>query len=66
LNDSGIVKFMDLRISGSWDTWIRRNLNMDDYIEYFGGEWEAMQWALARYDGQLYEEDGYYIYRFDN
>jgi hypothetical protein len=66
LNDSGIVKFMDLRISGSWGTWVRRNLNMDDYIKYFGGEWEAMEWALAKYDGILYEEDGYYIYRFDN
>jgi hypothetical protein len=66
LSESGIVKFMDLRISGSWDTWVRRNLNMEAYMDYFGGEWEAMQWSLARYDGILYEEDGYYIYRFDN
>jgi hypothetical protein len=66
LNDSGIVKFKDLRISGSWGTWVRRNLNMDDYIKYFGGEWEAMEWVLAKYDGILYKEDGYYIYRFDN
>ena len=66
LSGSGIVKFMDLRISGSWDTWVRRNLNMEAYMDYFGGEWEAMQWSLARYDGILYEEDGYYIYRFDN
>jgi hypothetical protein len=65
LNEIGIVKFMDLNISGSWDTWVRRNLNMRDYIEYWGGEWEAMEFALARYYGQLYEENGYYIYRFD-
>ena len=45
--------------------WIYNNVDMDEYFDYFGGEFEAMQWALARVDGELHEVGDYYICKID-
>jgi hypothetical protein len=63
LNDSGITLFKDLTIK-NFEMWIRGNLNLDALIEYWGGEWECMNFVLAR-DGNLYEHNGYYVYKVD-
>ena len=47
------------------DAWVYRNIDFDEYIEYFGGEHEAMAFTLARYDGHLHEVGDYYVYKMD-
>ena len=64
LNDSGITLFKDLTTIKNPEMWIRGNLNLDALIEYWGGEWECMNFVLAR-DGNLYEHNGYYVYKVD-
>ena len=38
---------------------------MASYIDYFGGEYEAMSFALAKSDGRLEKVNNYYIYRVE-
>jgi hypothetical protein len=46
--------------------WFENNIDLDNVIRYMGGETEAMSHALARYDGEVHEEDGYIIVRIDD
>ena len=62
----GIRTFGDLSLEFNIkDSWLYRNLDMASYIDYFGGEYEAMSFALAKYDGRLEEVNNYYIYRVE-
>jgi hypothetical protein len=62
----GIRTFGDLSLEFNIkDSWLYRNLDMASYIDYFGGEYEAMSFALSKYDGRLEEVNNYYIYRVE-
>jgi hypothetical protein len=59
----GIVKFSDIwKIPNATTGWMYRNIDMGNYIDYIGGDFEAMQYALAHQDGIIHENNGYYIY----
>ena len=47
------------------EAWVYGNIDFDEYIEYFGGEHEAIAFTLSRYDGNLHEVGDYYVYRMD-
>jgi hypothetical protein len=68
----GLIQYLDefgyktldnlLNLQGANANWLYNSIDMDNYIKYFGGEFEAMKFALAREDGQIHEVDKYYIY----
>jgi hypothetical protein len=45
--------------------WLERHLDINNVIEYFGGEFEAMAYALAPYDGHIYEHENLVVFRRD-
>jgi hypothetical protein len=61
---SDFDKFLINRTNRTWD-WYYENVNIEEVIEYFGGEYPAMEFALARYDNVLHEDGDYIIYRTD-
>ncbi len=45
--------------------WLERHLDVNNVIEYFGGEFEAMSYALAPYDGYIHEHGNLVVFRRD-
>ena len=62
MNDFDI--FLGKKMERSW-VWYSENVDIDQFIKYWGGEYEAMESMLARYDGVIHEEGKYIIYRTD-
>lgn len=61
---SDFNKSLKNQTSRSW-AWYTDNLDIESLINYFGGEFSAIEWALARYDGTLHESGKYYVVRTD-
>jgi hypothetical protein len=49
--------------TGAAQTWLNGHVNIDAIIEYFGGEYEAMSYALSSYDGDIHEVGDYVVVR---
>ena len=49
--------------TGAAQTWLNGHVNIDAIIEYFGGEYEAMSYALSSYDGEIHEVGDYVVVR---
>lgn len=43
--------------------WLDRHRNIDNIIEYFGGEYESMGYAIASYDGNIEEYQNLIVVR---
>jgi hypothetical protein len=56
--------YLRKRTNRTWG-WYHDNVDIEQLIEYFGGEYPAMEFSLARYDGELHEDGNYIIFRTD-
>lgn len=61
---SDFDKYLQRRTKRTWG-WYHDNVNIEGLIEYFGGEYPAMEFSLASYDGELHEHDSFIIFRTD-
>jgi hypothetical protein len=61
---SDFDRFLSKKIGRSWE-WYYNNVDINRVINFYGGEYHAMEFSLARYDGTIHEHNNYIIYRTD-